>query len=196
MSKKIYILPFVFFLLSFFFFSKTFVSGNIVTESSSQPAVLGASESSAQAQKTYTVTRVIDGDTIEVTRDNKTDKVRYIGVDTPETVDPHRPDGCFGKEASDENKKILTGHEVILEKDVSETDKFGRLLRYVYLKLDDGSFLFVNDYMAREGFAKASTFPPDVKFASRFSEAQSEAQKAQIGLWSPNTCSGITSGAK
>lgn len=126
------------------------------------------------------VTKVVDGDTIVV---NDKSTVRFVGVDTPETVDPRRPVGCFGKEASDETKKLLTGKIVILQKDISETDKYGRLLRFIYLPLEDGQMLFVNDYLVREGFAKVKTYRPDVKFESRFLEAENMAKTANKGLW-------------
>ncbi|MDD2823097.1 MAG: thermonuclease family protein [Candidatus Daviesbacteria bacterium] len=126
------------------------------------------------------VTRVVDGDTIVI---SSGEKVRYIGIDTPETVDPRRAVGCFGKEASNENKKLVEGKTVVLMKDISDKDQFGRLLRLVYLKQDDGNFIFVNDYLVREGFAKASTYPPDVKFSKQFVEAEREAREASRGLW-------------
>lgn len=126
------------------------------------------------------VTKVVDGDTIEIEGGQR---VRYIGIDTPETVDPRRPVGCFGKEASRENKNLVEGGEVILVKDVSETDKYERLLRYVYIKTEDGSLLFVNDYLVRAGFAKASTYPPDVRFTEQFTRAEQEARENNRGLW-------------
>lgn len=132
------------------------------------------------------VTRVIDGDTIEVQTGMDISTVRYIGVDTPETVDPRRPVQCFGRQASKENKKLVEGKKVILVKDVSETDKYGRLLRYIYVKLENGELLFVNDYLIRQGFAKASTFPPDVKYSQAFLEAEREARENKMGLW--NSC--------
>ncbi len=135
-----------------------------------------ASEQGERAE----VIKVIDGDTFEISGGQK---VRLVGIDTPETVDPRRPVGCFGKEASNEAKKLLWGKEVILQKDVSDTDKYGRLLRYVYLSLDDGKLLFVNDYLVREGFAKVYTYPPDVKFNEQFLEAQTAARENQKGLW-------------
>jgi len=125
------------------------------------------------------VLRVIDGDTI----DTDIGKIRYIGVDTPETVDPRRQVGCFGKEASNENKRLIEGKEILVEKDVSETDKYGRFLRYVYLKLDDGELLFVNDYLIRQGFALTVTYPPDVKYIDQFTQAQNQARENQRGLW-------------
>jgi len=124
------------------------------------------------------VTKVIDGDTIEV-EDEK--KVRLIGVDTPETVDPKRPDGCFGKQASDFTKSALTGKMVRLEKDVSETDKYGRLLRYVWI---DG--VMFNETLLRNGMAQVSTYPPDVKYQKHFSDIQADARKEKRGLW--NEC--------
>lgn len=130
------------------------------------------------ASESATVKRVVDGDTIELTDGRK---VRYIGIDTPEIVDPKSPVQCFGKEASDENKRLVDGKTIKLEKDVSQTDKFGRLLRYVYI-----GDVFVNDSLVRQGFAHASTFPPDVRFAEQFRIAQREAQEHNRGLW--NSC--------
>lgn len=126
------------------------------------------------------VTKVIDGDTIEL-EDGQ--KVRLIGIDTPETVDPRRPVGCFGKEASNETKKLLSGKVVILQKDVSEKDKYNRLLRLIFLPLEDGRILFVNDYLIREGFAKIYTYPPDVKFNEQLLQAEKEARVNNRGLW-------------
>lgn len=126
------------------------------------------------------VTKVIDGDTIEIEGGQR---VRYLGVDTPETVDPRKSVECFGKEAKNKNRELIEGKRVILEKDISETDKYGRLLRYVYLPLPDGTMLFVNDYLIREGYAKVLTIPPDVKFAEQFLEAQRKAREGNLGLW-------------
>jgi len=126
------------------------------------------------------VTHVVDGDTIEI---SSGEKIRLLGVDTPETVDPRRPVGCFGKEASNKLKSLLEGKRVYLEKDFSETDKYSRLLRFVYLPLENGEKLFVNDYLIREGYAKVLTIPPDVKFTERFLQAQTEARVNNRGLW-------------
>ena len=126
------------------------------------------------------VTKVVDGDTI-VVNDKLT--VRLIGIDTPETVDPRRAVQCFGKEASNKLKSLLSEKEVILQKDVSETDKYRRLLRYIFLPLPDGRTLFVNDYVVREGFAKVLTYPPDVKYNEQFRQAEREARETGRGLW-------------
>ena len=126
------------------------------------------------------VGKVVDGDTIDL-EDGRV--VRLVGIDTPETVDPKRPVGCFGKEASNETKGLLTGKVVILQKDISETDKYKRLLRYIYLPLENGSTLFVNDYLVREGFAKVYTYPPDTKFDEQFKAAEKQAREGRRGLW-------------
>lgn len=126
------------------------------------------------------VTKVIDGDTIEI---EGGEKVRYLGVDTPETKDPRKPVQCFGKEASNKNKELVEGKRVILEKDITDTDKYNRLLRFVFLPLEDGNRLFVNDYLIREGYAQVLTIPPDVKFGEQFLEAQRQAREQKKGLW-------------
>ncbi len=126
------------------------------------------------------VTKVVDGDTFKI---QSGQTVRMIGIDTPETKDPRRPVGCFGKEASSETKSLIEGSVVILQKDISETDKYQRLLRYIYLPLENGDLLFVQDYLIREGFAKILTYPPDVKYTERFLEAQEEAKLNNRGLW-------------
>jgi endonuclease YncB( thermonuclease family) len=126
------------------------------------------------------VTKVVDGDTLQI---DTGQTVRFIGIDTPETVDPRRPVGCFGKEASNKTKELLTGKEIVLQKDVSETDKYDRILRYIYLPLEDGNYLFINDYLVREGYAKAYTYPPDVKFDQQFKLAEKQARENNRGLW-------------
>lgn len=132
------------------------------------------------------VIRVIDGDTIEIEGNTK---IRYIGIDTPETKHPIKKIQCFGKEALSKNKELVEGKTIRMEKDVSETDRYGRLLRYVWLVDDNATAeagLFVNDYLVREGYAHASTFPPDVAYAKQFGEAQKEARENNRGLW--NLC--------
>jgi micrococcal nuclease len=120
----------------------------------------------------------VDGDTIDVSIAGQNATVRYIGVDTPETVDPRQPVGCYGHEASAFNKMLVEGENVELEKDVSETDRFGRLLRYVFV---DGQM--VNEMLVRDGYAVVGTYPPDVKFQERFLMLQREAREAGRGLW-------------
>jgi len=122
------------------------------------------------------VTRIVDGDTIEIESGKK---VRYIGINTPETHSPTKGVECYGMEASLKNKELVERKMVRLEKDVSETDKYDRLLRYVYV--DD---VFVNDLLVRSGYAQAATFPPDVKFSEDFKESENIAREQNVGLWS------------
>lgn len=123
------------------------------------------------------VLRVVDGDTIEIEGGQK---VRYIGIDTPETVDSRREPQCFGKVATQANFDLIAEKEIYLEKDVSETDRYGRLLRYVYLATDSAS---INEQLVRAGYAVASSYPPDVKYQEKFKEAEKEARANQRGLW-------------
>jgi endonuclease YncB( thermonuclease family) len=132
------------------------------------------------------VPRIIDGDTIEVeivdptTRTlGKPQSLRYVGMDTPETVDPKKPVECFGHEASARNQQLVAGDYVILQKDVSDRDKYGRLLRFVFLL--DGTFVDLE--LVREGYARVLTIPPDVEYASDFAAAAASAQSAKLGFW-------------
>jgi micrococcal nuclease len=127
------------------------------------------------------VVEVVDGDTIKVEIDGEVYTVRYIGIDTPETVHPSEPVGWMGPEASEANRELVEGQTVSLEKDVSETDKYDRLLRYVYLA--DGTF--VNAELVHLGYAQVSTYPPDVHYQNLFLEKQQEAREAERGLWGP-----------
>lgn len=122
------------------------------------------------------VERVVDGDTIKLS-DGRT--LRYIGIDTPETVDPRREVQCFGKDASEYNNLLVTGKTVYLEKDVSETDRYGRLLRYVYLQSGE----MVNEMLVREGYAQSSSYPPDIKYQNQFDKLEQQAREKNIGLW-------------
>ncbi len=126
-----------------------------------------------------TVSKVIDGDTISLS-DGRI--VRYIGIDTPETKHPSKPIGCWGLEAHQRNTELVLGKTVELEKDSSETDRYGRLLRYVYV----GNVL-VNEQLVAEGFAIAKAYPPDTLRQATFAQAQVSAQTAAAGIWAP-TC--------
>lgn len=126
---------------------------------------------------------VIDGDTI-IVDGNK--RVRYIGINTSELKTKTTPDECFSKEALIENKKLLENKRIFLEKDVSEVDKYNRLLRYVWAdnpSTGSGQVIFVNDYLIRNGFAKIDTYPPDTKYYNQFKQAEQEARKNHRGLW-------------
>lgn len=135
-----------------------------------QPAVL----------ETAKVTRVMDGDTIQVSRNGKTETVRLIGVNTPETVDPKKPVECYGPEASAETKQALEGKQVSLEADPSQgdRDKYGRLLRYVYLHGENVSY-----YLIQMGYGREYTYDKPYKYQKDFQQAQAAAQQAGFGLW-------------
>lgn len=128
------------------------------------------------------VTEVIDGDTVII---ESGERVRYIGVDTPETKHPKKSVQCFGREASARNKELVEGKTVYLEKDISETDRYGRLLRYVYLPNPDApeESIFVNEYLIEQGYGKVITYPPDVKYHKQLLAAQRIAQEEKRGLW-------------
>ncbi|HEU5432806.1 MAG TPA: thermonuclease family protein [Thermomicrobiales bacterium] len=143
-----------------------------------------------------TLRRVIDGDTIEVELGGQVETVRMILVDTPETKKPNSPIECFGAEATAFTTNVLTGYggRIFLEKDVSERDRYGRLLRYVWLDLGDqwrvdGSdaapaVYLVDEAIVRAGFGALVTFPPDVEYVDQIRAAQSFARDHQFGLWS------------
>lgn len=126
------------------------------------------------------VIRIIDGDTIEVDLGNGNKKtVRYIGIDTPETVNPRKAVQCYGKEASAKSQELVGNGVVGLEKDVSEADRYGRLLRYVYT-----GDLFINHVLVSEGYAHAVSYPPDIKYQDKLRQAEQQARTNNRGLWS------------
>jgi len=140
--------------------------------------------SAAAERELAVVVRAVDGDTIDVRRENGVvERVRYIGIDTPETVDPRTAVECFGAEASARNKALVEGREVGLERDVSERDRYDRLLRYVWVAGDDGAMRLVNEALTREGYAAAVSYPPDVRYQERFAAAERAARGAGLGLW-------------
>jgi micrococcal nuclease len=136
-----------------------------------------------------TVTDVVDGDTIEVELpDGSEEDVRYIGIDTPETVKPDTPVQCGGPRAHEVNERLVAGREVTLRFDAERRDVYGRLLAYVYLPATGpgGRPLFVNAELVRRGYATVLTVPPNVRHAARFRALQRAARADGRGLWA--TC--------
>ena len=146
------------------------------------------------------MTRVVDGDTIEVeileivpgpgageTEVGEEYDVRFLGIDTPESVKPNSPVDCFGKEASAATKALLDGQDVRLVKDVEETDRYDRLLRYVYFGDE-----MANARLVANGYANVYTYPPNVRHAELFVQLEREARDNDRGLWAPDTCDGRT----
>ncbi|MFC1932975.1 thermonuclease family protein [Chloroflexota bacterium] len=121
---------------------------------------------------TARVIQVIDGDTITIEGGYR---VRYIGIDTPEV---HPDLEAFGVEAWQANRNLVEGREVRLERDVSEKDKYGRLLRYVWV--DD---ILVNAELVKKGLARAKAYPPDTKYQDYFEQMEVEAREAEWGMW-------------
>ena len=135
--------------------------------------------SNVMDDKLYKVIRVVDGDTLVVNYNGKEEKVRLIGVDTPESVHPdEEKNTVFGDEVSNYSKEMLSGKEVTLEFDVDERDQYGRLLAYVYL---DGQMY--NKILLEKGYAKLATYPPNVKYVEDFTKIQKRARENKVGLW-------------
>lgn len=139
-------------------------------------------------QVKYSVISVTDGDTFRVTKDGKTYTIRVLGIDTPETKDPRKPVQCFGNEATAKAKSLLDHSHVQLEPDPTQDDidRYGRLLRYVYL--EDGRLF--NLIMIEEGYAFEYTYQTAYQKQQQFKDAQKVAQQHGAGLWADNTCKG------
>jgi micrococcal nuclease len=132
------------------------------------------------------IVRVVDGDTVVVRLAGEEERVRLIGIDTPESVDPRAPVECFGAEASARTAELLPpGTEVRLVRDAEARDRYGRLLAYVYRRDDD---TFVNLALAEEGYASVLTYPPNVAHTAELVAAAASAREEGRGLWS--TCGG------
>jgi endonuclease YncB( thermonuclease family) len=130
-----------------------------------------------------TVVRAVDGDTIIVRGPGgRIEDVRLLGIDTPETVDPHRPVGCFGPQASAYTKHLLTGRRVRLEYDRVQRDRYGRTLAYVYL--EGSSPVFVDGRLVALGFARTLSIPPNTRHAALLARLERQAALAGRGLWS------------
>lgn len=134
------------------------------------------------------VVEVVDGDTLDVRLGNRVERVRMIGLNTPESVDPRRPVQCFGVEASLYNKSLILDQLVYLEEDPTQgsRDQFDRLLRYIWLS--DGRL--VNLELIANGYAAQYTFDTPYKYRDLFRSAERSAKDSEAGLWSPQTCDG------
>lgn len=146
----------------------------------------GTTEIITDTKVFYNVIKVIDGDTLSIDLGGENTTLRLIGIDTPETVDPRRVVECFGKEASEKAKELLSGKRVRIEQDLTqgELDKYGRLLAYVYL--EDGTFF--NEHMIKEGYAYEYTYNTPYKYQQEFKEAERQAQAQEKGLWAGGVC--------
>lgn len=162
--------PFIFSILILLCALLTGCSSRLVSD-----GLPGGKDSAEEA----TVSRVTDGDTVRIKPDiDGEDRLRFIGVDTPET-DPERGPEPYGEEARRFTRRSLEGEWVTLEFDVKKKDDYGRLLAYVYLP--DGTMF--NETLLEEGYAQVATFPPNTRYLDRFEEAQEEAREARRGIW-------------
>ncbi|HEV7460562.1 MAG TPA: thermonuclease family protein [Solirubrobacteraceae bacterium] len=134
----------------------------------------------AGARIAAVVTRVVDGDTVRVRFGGRDEAVRYIGMDTPETVKPNAPVQCFGKAASAANHRLVGGARVELRLDAEPRDRYGRLLAYLYRRADG---LFVNAELVRGGFARTLTIPPNIGHAAELGALERQARADRRGLW-------------
>jgi len=144
-----------------------------------EPPALDLSMNTDSDAAFYNVVRVIDGDTIEVEQGGVLATVRYIGIDTPEISLPNQVGECFGAEAKAENERLVVGQSVRLKRDESDTDKYGRLLRYVYQE-----DRFINLTLVLGGYAEAKTYSPNVAKQIALDTAETVAKAAGKGVWS------------
>lgn len=185
MKKKMFVSLFLLLGASVFFLANN-AKEDVPIKEKQVEASLGTKKTRIHRMKNdesilFLVARAVDGDTIEL---ENGEKVRYIGVDTPETKHPKKAVQCFGKEAHEKNKELVEGKYIRLERDVSEWDKYGRLLRYVYVvDTDSNEEIFVNAELVSKGYAHASTLPPDVKFQEIFLDGKNYARENKLGLW-------------
>lgn len=131
------------------------------------------------------VVRVVDGDTVWVRLAGGVEKVRYIGIDAPETSHPTRGEEPGGRAATLVNSRLVGDRTVRLEPDVQRRDRYGRLLAYVWVAAPDGGELMVNAELVRLGYAAVLTVPPNVRHAELFRKLAIEAREHRRGLWGP-----------
>jgi micrococcal nuclease len=141
---------------------------------------LGGASGDEPGARTGQVVRVVDGDTIRVRVGDREERVRYIGVDTPESARPGTPVECFARRAAAENARLVDGRRVRLEPDAEARDRYGRLLAYVF-RVEDGRM--VNESLVRGGYAVPLTIAPNDRYAERFEHAAGEARGSRRGLW-------------
>lgn len=151
------------------------------------PEVQAVATSASEAKELFEVFKVIDGDTMQVIVEGKSQTVRLIGIDTPESVDPRKPVQCFASEASKKAKEILTGKKVWLEADPTQgdKDKYNRYLRYVFLEDNTN----VAKMMIFEGYGHQYTYDKPYKYMEEYKQAEIEARVAKRGLWADEACS-------
>ena len=157
-------------------------NGSSANGNSANGEPTNGSSAAGKVEANATMVRHVDGDTIVIKIEGRQEKVRLIGINTPESVDPRRPVQCFGREASAHLDELLPpGTPLRIVRDVEARDRYDRLLAYVY-RADDG--LFVNLAQIRDGYARLYTFPPNVAHVDQLRDAERQAREAGAGLWS------------
>jgi micrococcal nuclease len=167
----------------------------IFTDSTKKIHTVSSFVSPAYSSSTvYLVTHVVDGDTIDIESAGKSSRIRLIGINSPESVDPRRPVQCFGKEAAQYAKELLEGNFVSVETDPSQGlyDKYGRILAYIFLS-DGSSF---NKKMISGGYAYEYTYHAPYEYQKDFKAAQNDAHLNGRGLWASSTCAGMLKNLK
>ncbi len=166
-NKKLFSL-----IIAFFFFVFVFLLNQNTLTMTSLPE-----------EDVYLVSKVIDGDTIEVIKDNETFKVRYSGIDTPELDSKNKETKCLAEKAKEANENLINNKKVKLEEDTNDKDEYGRLLRYVWL-----DNILINEYLVENGLARADTFLSGEKYKERIEKAEKEAKEKERGIWSEENC--------
>lgn len=173
------------FILSTLYANERGANTGMISPDIIQAATILSSHTTSDPEE-YKVARVIDGDTIVVSINGQESKIRLIGLDTPETVDPQKSVECFGKKASDKATELLNGQTVRIETDPSQElyDKYGRLLAYVFLP--DGTNM--NEKMISEGYGYEYTYDVPYRYQTDFKAAELSARTKKVGLWAPGAC--------
>lgn len=151
-------------------------TNQVVTSTSSTAQIVYDYSIKTEVGKPIKVVRAIDGDTIEFVNG---DRLRYIGIDTPEEVDPRKPVQCYALEAARADSALVEGKMITFTQDVTQQDKYGRWLGFVYL--EDGTF--VNKQLVEQGFAFAYPYRPDISKSDVFKNAEATARGNNVGLW-------------
>ncbi|MBI3632436.1 MAG: thermonuclease family protein [Candidatus Vogelbacteria bacterium] len=170
-----------------FYFENHVSYERVITTARTNVSIVRSNSVEFEYGQPIKVERVVDGDTVQL---ESGERLRYIGIDTPEEFDPRKPIQCFAKEATDRNRDLVEGKTVTVYKDVSTRDKYGRLLGFVYLS--NGTF--VNSQLVREGFAFNYPYQPDTSKAKEFKESEEQARKSRFGLWKACSVHGTKSG--
>lgn len=157
------------------------VSEEVVGQSAIEPAntLPEASLDDLGPGETVTVMHITDGDTVIIMRNGRPDRLRLIGIDTPETPQSPRGEEPYWSEATEELRSLVSDAEVTLRLDVGERDTYGRLLGY----LENSDGVFINAELVRRGWARTVTVPPNVHFADDFARLAGEAREAGLGIW-------------